>query len=141
MKSFPIVMLLLIAGCQHASQALSPKVIPSAGCPRMVSVYFNDSSDKLTQDDKKVLDVFAACYPAHPHRKVKIAGNTDGLGSPESNLSLSTHRAETVFKYLSKKGVNEANMTAIANASTHPVAPDDNSAGRLQNRRVDVSLE
>jgi outer membrane protein OmpA-like peptidoglycan-associated protein len=54
------------------------------------------------------------------------------------NQSLSEHRAGSVRDYLVQSGVNFNSITAQGFGNTLPVATNDNSTGRQQNRRVEL---
>jgi len=67
-----------------------------------------------------------------------IEGNTDSVGTEEFNQSLSEKRAEGVRAYLTKQGVPEASTTATGFGKSRPIASNDTSDGRQQNRRVEL---
>lgn len=54
------------------------------------------------------------------------------------NQSLSEHRAGSVRDYLVESGVNSNAVTAQGYGNTQPVATNDTSTGRQQNRRVEL---
>jgi outer membrane protein OmpA-like peptidoglycan-associated protein len=77
----------------------------------------------------------------NPNSTILIEGHTDNTGSPEYNLELSQLRAESVRAFLSASGVEPLRMQAIGFGETHPEAPNDNVAGRQQNRRVEIVIQ
>ena len=68
---------------------------------------------------------------------MQIAVHTDGLGDRASKLALSQKRAEMVMAHLLDAGIDGARLTARGYGATRPIAPDDTSEGRGQNRRVE----
>ena len=54
------------------------------------------------------------------------------------NKKLSENRAGSVRDYLVQQGVATNSLTSKGFGSTSPVASNDNSAGRQQNRRVEL---
>jgi OmpA-OmpF porin, OOP family len=77
----------------------------------------------------------------HPDRRVNVEGHTDSVGSAEFNERLSQRRAETVRSALISAGVQPERITAIGLGESLPVASNDNTAGRQQNRRVEVIIQ
>ena len=56
----------------------------------------------------------------------------------EYNQQLSEHRGTSVRDYLTHNGIPEASVTTKGFGKTQPVASNDTSAGRQQNRRVEL---
>jgi OOP family OmpA-OmpF porin len=74
----------------------------------------------------------------HPKTYVVLAGYTDGTGSAEYNLRLSRRRVESVQAYLTNySGVSIGRIITQWYGKKHPVAGNDTSDGRRQNRRVE----
>jgi OOP family OmpA-OmpF porin len=76
----------------------------------------------------------------YPERQVLIEGHTDSVGSDASNLELSQRRADAVRDFLLQNGVNAARLTTRGYGKASPVASNDTSAGRQQNRRVELII-
>jgi outer membrane protein OmpA-like peptidoglycan-associated protein len=75
---------------------------------------------------------------AHPGLFLEVEGHTDSVGSDEFNQKLSEQRAGTVRNYLVEQGLAASCITATGFGKTMPVADNSTSAGRQQNRRVEV---
>ena len=60
------------------------------------------------------------------------------MGSDEYNLSLSENRANAVKAALVGKGIQATRIVTVGKGEGVPVASNDNSAGRQQNRRVEI---
>ena len=74
-------------------------------------------------------------------RTILVEGHTDSTGKPETNMTLSQARAETVRKYLVEDGISADQIRAVGVGQDRPVADNKTSAGRAKNRRVEVILE
>lgn len=71
---------------------------------------------------------------------IKIVGHTDSTGTESYNQQLSVRRATTVRDYLASKGVDANLMSVSGMGESAPIADNTTSAGRAQNRRVEVSI-
>ena len=68
---------------------------------------------------------------------IEIAGHTDNVGSPETNIKLSKERAESVRQYLLQTyGLPQNMVSAYGYGEAQPIAPNDTPEGRDKNRRV-----
>jgi chemotaxis protein MotB len=81
--------------------------------------------------------------------KIVVYGYTDDqrIGPPlrkigiDTNMDLSSRRADTVADYLRGHGVDPNILSAKGRGETHPVAPNNTPAGRAQNRRIEIVVE
>ena len=70
-----------------------------------------------------------------------MTGGTDSVGSAQYNYDLSQRRADAVVQYLAAKyGVAPHRFYLIGIGKDQYVASNDTSAGRKENRRVQVQL-
>ncbi len=68
---------------------------------------------------------------------IEIAGHTDNVGSPETNIKLSKERAESVRQYLLQTyGLPQNMVSAHGYGEANPIASNDTPEGRDKNRRV-----
>ena len=68
---------------------------------------------------------------------IEIAGHTDNVGSPETNIKLSKERAESVRQYLLQTyGLPQTMVSAQGYGEAQPIAGNDTPEGRDKNRRV-----
>jgi outer membrane protein OmpA-like peptidoglycan-associated protein len=86
------------------------------------------------------LNKLAAFLDEYPDRTVLIEGHTDDVGSEESNFNLSQRRANSVKSYLVGQGIQSARLSTSGLGEGSPVAGNDTSTGRQQNRRVEVII-
>jgi outer membrane protein OmpA-like peptidoglycan-associated protein len=69
---------------------------------------------------------------------VKIGGYTDNVGRAEANTQLSRARAESVRDALQRLGVDSSRVQAEGYGDQHPIADNNTSEGRANNRRVAI---
>ncbi|MGF6748523.1 outer membrane protein OmpA-like peptidoglycan-associated protein [Paraburkholderia sp. MM5477-R1] len=78
---------------------------------------------------------------AHPDKRILVAGYTDNVGNPDSNLKLSVARAGAVRDWLIEVSGIAATQFAIQGyGDTRPIASNDTQEGRARNRRVEITL-
>jgi outer membrane protein OmpA-like peptidoglycan-associated protein len=104
----------------------------------MSDVLFDTGRYSLKPGAREKLAKVAGILLAYPGINVQVGGYTDNVGSDEMNQALSEHRASSVRDYLVESGVNSNAVTAQGFGNTQPVATNDNSTGRQQNRRVEL---
>ena len=75
-----------------------------------------------------------------PERRLTIEGHTDNAGSESANQRLSEERAEAVAAALIAAGVDPNRIDKVGYGSSQPVAENTTSAGRAQNRRVEIVI-
>lgn len=71
---------------------------------------------------------------------IQIEGYTDSSGSQSYNQLLSEKRAGSVRNFLLNQGVESNRTRATGYGEQRPIASNDTSSGRAQNRRVELSL-
>jgi outer membrane protein OmpA-like peptidoglycan-associated protein len=86
------------------------------------------------------MDDLAQFLTDHPNRRVEIDGFTDSTGSSAFNDSLSLNRADAVKGALLARGIDASRISTEGYGSADPVASNDDSGGRQQNRRVEVVI-
>jgi outer membrane protein OmpA-like peptidoglycan-associated protein len=89
---------------------------------------------------QKLNDVATALKEVDPDKSIVVEGHTDSQGSDESNLALSEQRARSVRDYLVSQGVAQERITAKGLGETQPLATNDTSEGRANNRRVEIVI-
>jgi outer membrane protein OmpA-like peptidoglycan-associated protein len=76
-----------------------------------------------------------------PSSKIEIEGHTDSSGSKDLNMRLSNDRAKNIADFLTKiVGIAHERVTSKGYGSEHPLASNDNAAGRAKNRRIEVII-
>jgi outer membrane protein OmpA-like peptidoglycan-associated protein len=102
-------------------------------------ILFATGKADVQPESRPVLKEIAKTLKEHPDLKILIEGHTDNVGSPTSNLALSDARAAAVKSALVREfGVDGSRITTKGLGDTKPSVPNTTSAGRAQNRRVEV---
>jgi outer membrane protein OmpA-like peptidoglycan-associated protein len=104
----------------------------------MSDVLFDTGQYSLKPGAREKLAKVAGILLAYPGLNIEVGGYTDNVGSDEMNQTLSENRARSVRDYLVQQGVSADAVTARGFGETLPVASNDDSAGRQQNRRVEL---
>jgi OmpA-OmpF porin, OOP family len=103
-------------------------------------VLFDTGKSTLKPGAVGTVDRLAEFLRKSPDRAVTIEGHTDSVGTDEYNLALSDARANSVKAALISRGVPPTQVIAMGKGEGMPVASNDNSAGRQQNRRVEIII-
>ncbi len=72
---------------------------------------------------------------------MRIEGFTDSTGAAPHNADLSEQRALAAGHYLESLGIDRSRLTGGGFADAKPVASNDTSAGKADNRRVEIFTE
>ena len=104
----------------------------------MSDVLFDSGKFTLRPLAREKLAKISGIVLAYPSLTLAIEGNTDNVGTEDYNQTLSERRAEGVRSYLTQQGVPAASTTATGFGKTRPIATNDTSDGRQQNRRVEL---
>ena len=104
----------------------------------MSDVLFDTGKYTLLPGAREKLSKVAGILIAYPGLDIAVGGYTDNVGTDQFNQGLSEQRASSVRDYLVQQGVPGNSITANGFGNTLPVASNDNSAGRQENRRVEL---
>ncbi len=98
--------------------------------------------------DRRAIALLAALADSLPDQPIRVEGHTDNIPIHTvqfaTNWELSTARAAAIARFLIDHAgphgerVAPASISAAGYAEFHPVASNETSDGRTQNRRVDV---
>jgi len=89
---------------------------------------------------QKLSEVAKALNDIDPSKRIVVEGHTDSRGSDADNLALSERRAKAVRDYLVTQGVAEDRITAVGRGEAQPLATNDTTEGRANNRRVEIVI-
>jgi outer membrane protein OmpA-like peptidoglycan-associated protein len=106
----------------------------------MSDVLFRSGSFELLPAARERLAKVSGIVLAYPSLHVAIEGHTDSVGSDEYNQQLSERRAQAVRDYFVQQGINSNAVEAKGYGKTEPIASNDTTEGRQQNRRVELIL-
>ena len=104
----------------------------------MSDVLFDTGKYTLKPGAREKLSKVAGILVSYPGLNIAVGGYTDNVGTDRLNQGLSEERAGSVRDYLVQQGVSTDSITATGYGNTSPVASNDNSAGRQENRRVEL---
>jgi outer membrane protein OmpA-like peptidoglycan-associated protein len=104
----------------------------------MSDVLFDTGKYSLKPGAREKLAKVAGILLAYPGLNIEVGGYTDNVGGEQMNQTLSENRAGSVRDYLVQQGVATNSVSARGFGNTLPVATNDNSSGRQQNRRVEL---
>nr|WP_255768888.1 OmpA family protein [Maritalea mediterranea] len=100
------------------------------------AILFQSGSARITPGSRTVLEQIAEELANCPQSIVEVEGHTDSDGDDLVNLSLSVQRAETVVSELVEMGVEATRLYALGFGETLPIADNNTSVGKAQNRRI-----
>jgi OOP family OmpA-OmpF porin len=102
------------------------------------NILFDFNSVQVRPEYNDELTILGEFLNNNPDTYVVLTGFTDNAGSPEYNLGLARRRAESVEAYLVDKfNVSVGRIVTQWYGIDDPVAGNDTSDGRRQNRRVE----
>ena len=104
----------------------------------MSDVLFDTGKYQLMSGAREKLAKVAGILIAYPSLNIAVGGYTDNVGGDQMNQKLSENRAGAVRDYLVAQGVGANSVSAQGFGNSLPVASNDNSAGRQENRRVEL---
>lgn len=113
--------------------------ITSAGKVALYGILFDFNKADVKAESKPTLDEIAKLLEADAQLKLLIVGHTDGIGSFESNRTLSQKRAEAVVAALvSGYQLDGKRLFPVGVSFAAPVASNATEEGRAKNRRVEL---
>jgi outer membrane protein OmpA-like peptidoglycan-associated protein len=101
-------------------------------------VLFDTGSASLKPGADRSLQQVAAYLMSNAKAKVMVEGHTDSVGDDAFNQRLSEQRAQSVASKLAFMGVDASRVSPAGLGEAYPVTGNDTSAGRQQNRRVEI---
>ena len=101
-------------------------------------VLFDTGSATLKPGAREKLARVAGILATHPDLKIEVEGHTDSVGGDSYNQRLSERRAESVRSYLVQQKIPPTAVDAQGFGEGRPVATNATTAGRQQNRRVEL---
>lgn len=105
------------------------------------NVTFATNSASITGNFYRVLDSVGRVLSEYDRTTIDVAGHTDSTGSRAHNMQLSEARAVSVADYLrDRAGIAPMRFYVQGYGPDYPIADNGSSAGRQQNRRVEISI-
>jgi outer membrane protein OmpA-like peptidoglycan-associated protein len=104
------------------------------------NVFFDPGKAVLRPESTAELERVLKLLADMPKLKLHLAGHTDNVGDPDTNLSLSQRRAQAIMTYLMEHKVKPDRLTATGYGATIPLAANTTEAGRQLNRRIEFKV-
>ena len=103
-------------------------------------IYFEYDSDAIGEAARSSLDQKLAILQANSGIRLRIAGHADERGSDEYNLALGQRRASAAKRYLTQRGIPEAQIEIVSFGEERPAASGSDEAAMAQNRRDEFEI-
>jgi len=114
-RNFSILFLLLVANCSFGQNKLIEETV-------------------LFENNKSII------VPKYQSKLDDLGGHTDNVGDLAFNQSLSERRTQAVKSYFLSKNITEDKLHCSFYGEEKPKADNDSPHGRLNNRRVEVTV-
>lgn len=102
---------------------------------------FKPGSSEVESSNFVLLDKIINAINQFPDSKIVVSGHTDITGSADLNFELSRARAETVANFITQVGnVENSRVDFNGFGKEKPVASNETTEGRAQNRRVEILI-
>jgi OmpA-OmpF porin, OOP family len=130
-----------------------PGTVANNGCPEPTvevieelneysrTILFDLNKATVRKESEETLQAIADIMQEYPNTIFHIGGHTDSTGSDKYNLKLSKERAASVEQFLETAGVPSNRLTSEGYGESQPIASNQTSKGRQENRRVEISLD
>ncbi|MBA3448580.1 MAG: OmpA family protein [Pseudaminobacter sp.] len=103
-------------------------------------ITFGVDQDSVKPGFYQTLNSVALVLNRFQQTVVDVYGHTDSSGDDNYNFDLSQRRALSVANYLSAQGVDSRRFSVTGFGETRPIASNASTAGKSQNRRVEIQL-
>ncbi len=129
-----------------------PGVAQNNGCPEIkkeeqeiintafANLEFETGKSIISKVSYPSLNELARLLVKHPEWKLSLAGHTDNVGKPETNITLSKNRTLAVSKFLQDRGVEASRIRTEWFGPNKPVDTNSTPEGRQHNRRVEMKI-
>ena len=103
-------------------------------------IYFEYDSDAIGEAGRSALDQKLTILQANSGVRLRISGHADERGSDEYNLALGQRRAAAAKRYLTQRGIPEAQIEIISFGEERPAATGGDESAWSQNRRDEFEI-
>ncbi|MER3329701.1 MAG: OmpA family protein, partial [Candidatus Kapaibacterium sp.] len=114
---------------------------PPVGSLVLLNVLFDHDKSTLKNESKNAVKMLADYMKTRPELKIELHGHTDNTGNADYNLKLSDKRAETVKNELVSQGIDATRISFTGHGDKMPIADNNTSDGRANNRRTEFLLK
>jgi outer membrane protein OmpA-like peptidoglycan-associated protein len=104
-------------------------------------VVFDTGKATIRPESERVLKTLLAFLNEHPEvTRLRVEGHTDARASEDYNLELSAKRSLSVCDWLVDHGIEHTRLIAVGFGESRPLGPNDQVAGRDDNRRTEFHV-
>ena len=103
-------------------------------------ILFDVDRAELRPEAQAELTKLAGILQKYDDTNIMIEGHTDATGADQYNMDLSVRRASSVGTFLAVQNVARDRLNAIGYGEIRPIASNETTDGRQQNRRVEVAI-
>ncbi|MBM2814243.1 MAG: hypothetical protein HW421_1005 [Ignavibacteria bacterium] len=131
-----------IALLNEKKMVLVRKIIPiiELGRKLIIENLLYETNKATLKDSILELEVLTDFMKAKQNVVIMVEGHTDDRGSHKINDNLSLMRAESVKKYLVRKGISERRIKTAGFGKRKPLADNNTEFGRSLNRRTEIVI-
>ena len=128
-----------------------PGTVANNGCPEGPSeedmaritelsrgIAFGFGEATFSEGTPPVIDDIVTIILKYPKSNFSIEGHTDSIGTKAFNQGLSERRAAAVVDYLVSRNISSSRLSMSGYGESMPIDTNVNSAGRANNRRVEI---
>lgn len=102
---------------------------------------FPSGQSEIQTDNFPLMNKIIQAVKTFPGARIEVTGHTDATGDDATNQVLSEARAEKVARFLVEVGGFSSNqVNSRGFGESKPVASNESSEGRAQNRRVEIAI-
>ncbi|MDR1940709.1 MAG: OmpA family protein [Endomicrobium sp.] len=101
-------------------------------------VFFDISKSNLEPAAVKVLENFSSLIKKFPENQIVIEGYADSSGVEKANRRLSFQRAESVYNFLLKQGIEKDRLHFTGFGTLNAAGDNATDRGRKNNRRAEI---
>jgi outer membrane protein OmpA-like peptidoglycan-associated protein len=105
------------------------------------ATFFEGMTPVLRPESYSTLDKVAELISSYPNITTKISAYATMAGTQQINLALSQQQADTIAKYLWRKGVNTRMLYSVGYGDANRVVKEDFNSIASDNYRVEITLE
>ncbi|HKX59476.1 MAG TPA: OmpA family protein [Steroidobacteraceae bacterium] len=123
---------------QQQYAALAAKKTDRGMVMTLGDVLFDTDEATLKPGATEIITRLADFLTRNETTRIRVEGHTDSTGDDAYNTELSRRRAQAVADALMTRSIPANRVEVIGRGEGFPVATNDTSAGRQQNRRVEI---
>lgn len=104
------------------------------------SITFDKAQSAIKPQFYGTLSQVASTLNQYNQTTITVKGHASAEGDADFNQRLSESRAISVANYLMQQGIISSRINTVGYGSAYPVASNATEAGRMQNRRVELTI-